>query len=161
MILYHGSIEQVTRPEIRLPQRTLDYGSGFYATTSFEQAERWVRRRMREKKLSLGYINTYDFDLLAMQMLKTLSFSEPTEEWVDFVMANRVKEGFTHDYDIVYGPVANDHVYTAFALYEGRVISKQALIAELRTYTLVDQYLFHTERSLQFLSFLEAKEVTL
>lgn len=161
MILYHGSIEQVTRPEIRQPQRTLDYGSGFYATTSFEQAERWVRRRMREKKLSLGYINTYDFDLLAMQMLKTLSFSEPTEEWVDFVMANRVKEGFTHDYDIVYGPVANDHVYTAFALYEGRVISKQALIAELRTYTLVDQYLFHTERSLQFLSFLEAKEVTL
>ncbi|MBQ8937526.1 MAG: DUF3990 domain-containing protein [Bacteroidaceae bacterium] len=161
MILYHGSIEQVTRPEIRQPQRTLDYGSGFYATTSFEQAERWVRRRMREKKLSLGYINTYDFDLLAMQMLKTLSFSEPTEEWVDFVMANRVKEGFTHDYDIVYGPVANDHVYTAFALYEGRVISKQALIAELRTYTLVDQYLFHTERSLQFLSFLEAKEITL
>lgn len=161
MILYHGSIEQVTRPEIRQPQRTLDYGSGFYATTSFEQAERWVRRRMREKKLSLGYINTYDFDLLAMQMLKTLSFPEPTEEWVDFVMANRVKEGFTHDYDIVYGPVANDHVYTAFALYEGRVISKQALIAELRTYTLVDQYLFHTERSLQFLSFLEAKEVTL
>ncbi len=161
MILYHGSIEQVTRPEIRQPQRTLDYGSGFYATTSFEQAERWVRRRMREKKLSLGYINTYDFDLLAMQMLKTQSFPEPTEEWVDFVMANRVKEGFTHDYDIVYGPVANDHVYTAFALYEGRVISKQALIAELRTYTLVDQYLFHTERSLQFLSFLEAKEVTL
>lgn len=161
MILYHGSIEQVTRPEIRLPQRTLDYGSGFYATTSFEQAERWVRRRMREKKLSLGYINTYDFDLQAMQMLKTQSFPEPTEEWVDFVMANRVKEGFTHDYDIVYGPVANDHVYTAFALYEGRVISKLALIAELRTYTLVDQYLFHTERSLQFLSFLEAKEITL
>ena len=161
MILYHGSIEQVTRPEIRQPQRTLDYGSGFYATTSFEQAERWVRRRMREKKLSLGYINTYDFDLQAMQMLKTQSFPEPTEEWVDFVMANRVKEGFTHDYDIVYGPVANDHVYTAFALYEGRVISKQALIAELRSYTLVDQYLFHTERSLQFLSFLEAKEVTL
>ena len=94
-------------------------------------------------------------------MLKTRSFPEPTEEWVDFVMANRVKEGFTHDYDIVYGPVASDHVYTAFALYEGRVISKLALIAELRTYTLVDQYLFHTERSLQFLSFLEAKEVTL
>ena len=161
MKLYHGSIEQVIRPEIRQPQRTLDYGSGFYATTSYEQAERWVHRRMREKKLSLGYINTYNFDLQAMQMLKTQSFPEPTEEWVDFVMANRVKEGFTHDYDIVYGPVANDHVYTAFALYEGRVISKQALIAELRTYTLVDQYLFHTERSLQFLSFLEAKEVTL
>lgn len=74
-------------------------------------------------------------------------------------MANRMQKGFTHDYDTVYGPVANDHVYTAFALYEGNIISKQALIAELRTYTLVDQYLFHTERALSSLRFIKAEEV--
>ena len=161
MILYHGSIEQVMEPEIRHPQRTLDYGSGFYTTTSYKQAERWVRNRMREKHISKGYINVYDFDLSSVQSLRTLSFPNATEEWVDFVMANRVQEGFTHDYDLVYGPVANDHVYTAFALYEGRVISKQALIAELRTYTLVDQYLFHTKRALSALHFMEAKKITL
>ena len=72
-----------------------------------------------------------------------------------------MQEGFVHDYDIVYGPVANDHVYTAFALYEGHIISKRALIAELRAYTLVDQYLFHTERSLESLRFIEAKETRL
>lgn len=49
MILYHGSLERITAPEIREPNRTLDYGAGFYATTSFEQAEEWVRRRMRER----------------------------------------------------------------------------------------------------------------
>ena len=48
MILYHGSLERITAPEIRDPNRTLDYGAGFYATTSFEQAEEWVRRRMKE-----------------------------------------------------------------------------------------------------------------
>ena len=37
MILYHGSLEQVICPEIREPNRTLDYGSGFYTTTSFKQ----------------------------------------------------------------------------------------------------------------------------
>ena len=76
-------------------------------------------------------------------------------------MKNRLQEGFDHNYDIVYGPVANDHVYTAFALYEGGIISKQALIDELRTYKLVDQYLFHTERALSTLQFIEAKEIAL
>ena len=47
-----------------------------------------------------------------------------------------------------------------FALYEGGLLSKQNLIAELKTYRLVDQYLFHTEAALQTLSFTEAKEVT-
>ena len=39
MILYHGSIEIVDNPEIRNPSRFLDYGYGFYTTTSFKQAE--------------------------------------------------------------------------------------------------------------------------
>lgn len=159
MRLYHGSTEQVPNPEIRKPRRTLDYGSGFYATTSYAQAERWVYRKMRENKVSIGYVNIYELDLNALQTYHTISFPTPTEEWVDFVMANRMQEGFTHDYDIVCGPVANDRVYTAFALYEGHIISKQALIAELRTYTLVDQYLFHTERALDCLTFIEAKEI--
>jgi hypothetical protein len=96
MKLYHGSLDTVSKPEIREPSRTLDYG-----------------------------------------------------------------KGFTHDYDVVYGPVANDRVYAAFALYEGGILDKQALIAELKTYKLVDQYLFHTEQSLKLLSFIEAKEVEL
>ena len=161
MKIYHGSIDKVIMPEIRKPRRTLDYGSGFYATTSYEQAERWVRRKMRENMADIGYVNVYEFDNLSMQKFKTISFPTPTEDWVDFVMKNRMQEGFDHNYDIVYGPVANDHVYTAFALYEGRIISKQALIDELRTYKLVDQYLFHTERALSTLQFIEAKEIAL
>ena len=39
MILYHGSLERITAPEIRIPSRTLDYGAGFYATTSFIKAK--------------------------------------------------------------------------------------------------------------------------
>lgn len=38
MKLYHGSTEIVASPEIRDANRPLDYGSGFYTTTSFEQA---------------------------------------------------------------------------------------------------------------------------
>ena len=51
MKIYHGSIEQICSPEIREPNRRLDYGAGFYATTSYEQAERWVQRKMRKQNL--------------------------------------------------------------------------------------------------------------
>lgn len=159
MKIYHGSIEKVESPEIRESNRTLDYGQGFYTTTSYEQAEAWVRRRMNEKRTSRGYVCVYELNEAALESLKTLVFKQPTEEWVDFVMKNRTQRGYVHEFDIVYGPVANDRVYAAFALYEGGLINKQALIAELKAYKLVDQYLFHTEKALQALTFIEAKEV--
>ena len=159
MRIYHGSIEKVESPEIRESNRTLDYGQGFYTTTSYEQAEAWVRRRMNEKRASRGYVCVYELDERVLQNLNTLIFDQPTEEWVDFVMQNRTQKGYVHEFDIVYGPVANDRVYAAFALYEGGLINKQALIAELKAYKLVDQYLFHTEKALQALTFIEAKEV--
>lgn len=159
MKIYHGSIEKVESPEIRESNRTLDYGQGFYTTTSYEQAEAWVRRRMNEKRTSRGYVCVYELNEAALESLKTLIFEQPTEEWVDFVMKNRTQRGYVHEFDIVYGPVANDRVYAAFALYEGGLINKQALIAELKAYKLVDQYLFHTEKALHALTFIEAKEV--
>lgn len=161
MKIYHGSIEIVDKPEIRKATRTLDYGSGFYTTTSYKQAEDWVKRRLNEKEVAKGYVNTYEFDEKSLSKLNSLIFQTPSEEWVDFVMKNRTQKGFTHSYDIVYGPVANDRVYAAFALYEGGLISKQQLIADLKTYKLVDQYLFHTEAAIQTLSFIEAKEVSI
>lgn len=161
MKIYHGSIEIVEKPEIRESNRTLDYGQGFYTTSSYEQADAWVKRRMDEKKTSQGYVCVYELDEVAMQEMNTLLFDTPTEEWVDFVMKNRTQKGYVHEYDIVYGPVANDRVYASFALYEGGLINKQTLISELKTYKLVDQYLFHTEKALQALTFVEAKEIKL
>lgn len=160
MILYHGSIDIVENPEIRIPSRTLDYGSGFYTTTSFRQAENWVRRKLNANTL-VGYVNVYEFDETLMNSLNAMLFESPTEEWVDFVMNNRTNKDFYHDFDIVYGPVANDKVYAAFALYEGGIIDKQNLISELKAYKLVDQYLFHTDKAVKTLKFIEAKEVTL
>ena len=52
----------VKAPEIRRPNRTLDYGVGFYATSSYDQAVSWVKRRMAESKSDSGYINIYEYD---------------------------------------------------------------------------------------------------
>lgn len=160
MILYHGSVEIVDNPEIRIPSRSLDYGYGFYTTTSFKQAEDWVKRKLNANS-PIGYVNVYELDEDLVKSLKTLLFKSPTEDWLDFVMSNRTNKDFNHDFDIVYGPVANDKVYAAFALYEGGIIDKQNLISELKAYKLVDQYLFHTDNALKAIKFIEAKEVTI
>ena len=161
MKVYHGSLEIVETPEIREPNRTLDYGSGFYTTTSSEQAEEWVRRKMKSNRVAKGFVNEYELDIDNLQSVKCLLFESPTDEWIDFVMNNRLNRDFVHDYDIVYGPVANDRVYTCFALYEGGLMSKQNLLAELKTYELVDQYLFHSEQALQLLTFTKANVILL
>lgn len=157
--VYHGSIDEVVNPEIRQPNRSLDYGAGFYTTTSYEQAKRWVERRMKDKGVAVGYVNIYELDEKLVKNMKSLFFEKPTEEWVSFVMRNRTERNFIHDYDVVYGPVADDSVYTQFALYEGGIISLPTLIHELMTYKLVDQYLFHTEKSLLAIKFVESEIV--
>ena len=159
MKLFHGSIDLVAHPKILQSNRRLDYGDGFYTTTSEQQAQEWVTRRMVEKHAPYGYVNIYELDIQKLSELKSLLFTEPSKEWAEFVMANRTRKGFIHDYDIVYGPVANDKVYLQFGLYENGAISVETLIRELKTYKLVDQYLFHTEKALTTLHFMKAIKI--
>lgn len=152
MRLFHGSLQIIDSPRILLPNRTLDFGSGFYTTSSFEQAERWVKRKMNEE-VKVGYVSEYEWNEDAD--LDILSFPSANHDWVSFVLKNRTQLGFEHGHDVVRGPVANDRVYAAFALFEQGFLQEDALIRELRTYQLVDQVLFHTEKSLSSLCFIK------
>ena len=159
MKVYHGSLEIVRKPEIRKPNRTLDYGVGFYTTTDYHQAVNWVMRH--KKDAEEGYVNVYEVDMDDVKKQNTLWFDEPTDEWIDFVYNNRNTPGFAHNYDCVFGPVANDRVYACFALYESGVFSKADLLRELKVYDLVDQLLFHTDTALKLLTFKEVETIKL
>lgn len=159
MTLYHGSLKIVEQPQILEANRPLDFGIGFYTTTSLQQARRWVRLRMEQSNAAVGYINKYEYT--PQKGLHTRLFRSANEAWVDFVHANRTVQGYNHDYDIVSGPVANDNVYLSFNLYESGIITKRELIRRLKTYKLVDQLLFHTVRSLETLKYSGNKEVRL
>lgn len=162
MKLYHGGLQIVQIQEIRQINRTLDYGKGFYTTTSYNQAKNWVLRHVYDNpKPLVGYVNIYEADLETIRRGNCLWFAAPTEEWVDFVYANRNDRTFVHQYDFVYGPVANDRVYAAFTLYENGLLNKHELILELKAYKLVDQLLFHTPLALRKLTYIEAIEIVL
>lgn len=159
MILYHGSLEIVEEPKIIESNRALDFGKGFYTTTDFNQAKRWVKLRMNNNNIKIGHVNIYDYNPL--KGLKIRSFRSANESWIDFVHKNRTDINFNHNFDIVKGPVANDNVYLSFNLYESGIISKAELIRRLKTYKLVNQLLFHTEISLKTLTFNDYKEIKL
>lgn len=155
MKLYHGSLEIVEIPAIRESNRKLDFGRGFYTTTDFDQAKRWVEIRKRKEQTLVGFVNVYEVneDILTNKALNILRFDSPNEAWIDFVVNNRTVPSFSHIFDLVYGPVANDNVYTALTLFESGFIDKTALIKEFKSYTLVDQILFHREISIQLLNY--------
>lgn len=161
MKLYHGGIKAVKKPKILSPDRIGDFGIGFYTTSSREQAGRFVQNKAAREKQNSGFISIYEVpdDFLQNAMLKIDLFEHADERWVDFVLKNRLSVDFEHDFDIIKGPVANDQVYASFALYEGDIITKTELLERLKTRRLVDQILFHTEKSLLVLNYLDCEEI--
>ena len=159
--LYHGSLTIIDKPKIIQSSRTLDFGEGFYTTSSKKQALQWINIRLSGKDRTQGVLNSYYFDETALTStdIKTLHFKKPDEAWVDFVLENRLNKNFQHNYDIVIGPVANDRVYICFNAFENGFMNKQTLISELKAYRLIDQYLFHTEKALQYLQYINSQKV--
>lgn len=161
MILYHGSIETIKHPKIFAQQRLLDFGRGFYVTSSKEQAERWAiikKKRVTEK--AKAFVNVYraSDSLMCDTSLKIKVFNEATEEWLDFILFNRSND-FHHEYDIVTGPVANDTLYRTLTLYETGILTKPETIARLKVHRLFNQYSFHTTEALAYLNFEESYQV--
>ena len=95
-----------------------------------------------------------DDALLTNPELKIREFHGPDEAWLNFVVNSR--KGVEHDYDLVFGPVANDKVFTVVNLYESGVLDAPAAIAELKAYKTYNQLSFHTPRVIQALRFVES-----
>lgn len=160
MILYHGSIDLVDKPEIRKGDVYLDFGVGFYTTTSYEQAERWARIKMRRHNAAVGFVSVYEFDLdSAANDLLIEKFETADEKWLAFVVNNR-KGVFAGDMkDMHIGPVADDNVYQSIRLFETGAYDAEYTVKKLKTEVLQDQWTLHTDKALSYLKFVEAKEI--
>lgn len=159
MILYHGSDRVINNPKILQSDRFLDFGKGFYTTKNKEQAIRWAQKVRYRKKNGSQFISIYNFDYdKAMKELVIIHFTQANEQWLNFVCACR-SGGSRKGYDLVIGPVADDKVYTTLVLYENGVLDKDETIKRLKVEKLYDQVLFHSEKSLLYLSFINSKEI--
>lgn len=159
MILYHGSNVEVRKPSLLKSRKKTDFGRGFYTTTQKEQAEHWTSIKIDRAKTGRRVVSVFevDDDVLANSELKIREFHGPDEAWLNFVVDSR--KGIKHDYDLVFGPVANDKVFTVVNLYESGVLDAPAAIAELKAYKTYDQLSFHTAKVIGALRFVESYEV--
>lgn len=154
MIIYHGSNVIVKQPKILLTERMLDFGTGFYTTSNKKQAIRWAERVAERRNPKDQMLSIYEFDLeVAKRDLSIVYFNAPNGEWLDFVCANRSGREVAVPYDIVWGPVADDKVYTVVQFYENGVYDKAEAIKRLKVEELFNQILFHTEKSLTYCRF--------
>lgn len=159
MLIYHGSNVEVRKPSLRMSRKKTDFGRGFYTTTQKEQAEHWTSIKLDRAKTGRRVVSVFEIEdaLLTNPELKIREFHGPDEAWLNFVVDSR--KGVEHDYDLVFGPVANDKVFTVVNLYEIGILDAPAAIAELKAYKTYNQLSFHTLRVISALRFVESYEV--
>lgn len=158
MILYHGSNIAVETPKILRPDRRLDFGTGFYLTSSYEQAERWALLTVKRRGDGKPIITSFDFNDKILTSLKVIFFEGATAEWLKFVANNRNIKDFSDDSDIVIGPVANDRTMPVIKLYFSGIYDEAETIKRLLPQKLKDQYAFKSERALKALLLSEVIE---
>ncbi|MDO4620112.1 MAG: DUF3990 domain-containing protein [Lachnospiraceae bacterium] len=153
MYLYHGSNMLVDHPKLLLNQRALDFGAGFYLTSSRDQASRWAKTVTRRRNSGDALINVYTFKDEKLEELMVLRFDTADSEWLDYVVRNRKGTAAETAYDIVIGPVANDSTLPVIDDYMSGVYTKEEAVKRLLPQKLTDQYAFLTEKAINCLIF--------
>ena len=161
MILYHGTYLCFDDVNLNVCSDYKDFGKGFYTTSIYEQAVQMARRKAKAYG-GKPCVYTYEVpdNLLKIKTLNIKVFKKATTSWAKFVINNRDKEFANLDdplcnrnsqYDIVYGPVANDTLTTLIQQYKNRFISESMLLSGMRYHSPSDQYSFHTKDAIKLL----------
>ena len=157
MILYHGSNVEVKNPKIIQSKRLLDFGTGFYLTSDYEQAKKWAIRTTARREKGVPIISVFSSDKSEFEKLDVLIFDAANKEWLRYVAAHRTDKSIKDTYDIVAGPVANDQAIRTVNNYLKGYFTEDIAIQLLLPQKLKDQYVFKTEKALSILKFNEVK----
>jgi hypothetical protein len=157
MLLFHGSNLEVAEPRLIGQTRGLDFGAGFYLTTSEAQANRFSDIVAKRKKVGVATVNVYEFDMEAAEKaLSVRRFAGPDAEWLRFVSENRLKTYSGNFFDMVVGAVANDTVMPTIQAYLGGFLTEEAALITLKARKLVDQVCLKTDKAISLLRFVRA-----
>lgn len=145
MLLYHGSNMIIEDIDLTKSRPYKDFGRAFYLSDDRSQAE-----KMAHFKVMIGgdseEITIFEIEDSSLNDLKVKRFEEYTEEWAEFVYNNRdEKQSFQHDFDLVFGPIANDTVGVQIRDLRERKISLVSFLKNLEYHRgITFQYAFCT-----------------
>ena len=155
MILYHGTNTDFTAIDLKKSQRGKDFGCGFYLSELESQAE-----EMAKFKVQLfggqSVVQHYEFDEVHLSdgTLRFLRFGGYSKNWAEFILANRQNRNAAniYDYDIVYGPIANDKVGAQIRNVMEQNINMDTFLERLKYMKgITFQYFFGSEKAIQML----------
>ena len=155
MILYHGTNTDFTAIDLKKSQRGKDFGCGFYLSESESQAE-----EMAKFKVQLfgeqSVVQHYEFDEVRLSdgTLRVRRFDGYSRDWAEFILANRQNRNAAniYDYDIVYGPIANDKVGAQIRNVMEQNINMDTFLERLKYMKgITFQYFFGSEKAIQML----------
>jgi len=158
MKVYHGSYTAVRTIDLSLGRPNRDFGRGFYVTKYKKLVQEWADRKGADHHTK-GVVSEFIFDEYIWEdtELKLLRFENYSENWLDFVVKNRLNRSRkqVHDYDIVEGPIADDAVTVRVNNYIRGDISKSVFLEELKFRKPTHQICFCTTSSLQALEYID------
>ena len=156
MILYHGSYIAVPEVNLKKCNDGLDFGKGFYVTSSYAQARSFivnsVRRNIRagiippDFDVNDGQISVYKFHLSNELLIHI--FPDADLDWLHFVAANRNRTLFQELYLAGY--------VTGLFGVPGSELADDFAIRSLLPNRLEDQFCFRTEKALNYLEFIRS-----
>ena len=132
MKLYHGTNQEIVKPNVKFSKDYLDFGKGFYLTTYQAQSEKWAMR----KAARLGgqpTVNVYELSE-NLNAYKICNFETEDEPWLDYVCSCRKGALNYRQYDLVIGKVADDDVFKTIDLFLKNLWTKEKVLKELRYY---------------------------
>lgn len=154
MILYHGSNVKIEVPHLAKSKPYKDFGRGFYLSADKNQALRMAEQKTLQLLIGEPIVSEFEFDetLLQSNELKVKIFEDYSVEWANFILQNRDvhNQHPIHEYDIVYGPIADDGVTFQLRRYQAGTISIDELVKELQyAKGITFQYFFGTSLALE------------
>ena len=174
MLLYHGSYAQIKEIDLAKCRPGLDFGKGFYLTSSLEQARKYIKNSVEKNirngnipknyPLAKGKVSVFKYH---EEGLKKQYFPEANIDWLHYVVGNRNGSYFAkelqelEDCDIIGGKIANDLTTRTLIAYMqgilGPVGSSEAdrrAIELLLPNKLKDQFCFKTVAAVACLEFI-------
>lgn len=160
MKLYHGSDTAILNIDLDKSKPFKDFGRGFYLSDQFEQAMEMAKQRVQQKYgIGTPVVTTFEFDESALVdgNLNVKMWKDYCIEWAEFVLRNR-NRNLTHpwhNFDIVYGPIADDSVTFQLRRFQAGYLSMEQLIEELKYKKgITFQYFFANEKAISKLRLL-------
>lgn len=157
MKLYHGSNIEIITPDLSKSKPYKDFGQGFYLSADRNQAQRMAEQKTLQMMYGAPIVSEFEVDegFLSSPELNIKIFYDYSVEWARFILENRdmKRQQPTHQYDIVYGPIADDGVTFQLRRYQSGVISIEELVKELQyAKGITFQYFFGTPLALSKLT---------